>query len=217
MRVKAARAGCARLLLSAPSPHNEKETTMTMKWTRPVLITLTILTAAGCGAQGTTDEAEASLSAGGVPLYVMFLANNGRQDHFYTTSWTEVQSLQYSGYIGGYTPVGRCFQSQVAGTVPLYRLYSNALVDHFYTIDDNEANQAAQYGYVREGVACYVFHDNVAGACPFYRYLSDQGGQMTDHYYTESASDGSFWVQNEGYHYEGIAAYLSPYGTSCPR
>lgn len=179
------------------------------------LLLVSIVAIAGCGAQSTTDEAEAGLSAGGVPLIELLLDNSGRQDHFYTTDTTESRIAQASGYLA-YGTAARCFTTQVAGTVPLYRLYASGAADHFYTIDPNEARLAAQYSYVSEGIACYVFSSNVAGSCPFYRYLYDgQGSAMTDHFYTQSGREGQFAVQR-GYRYEGIAAYLSPAGTSCP-
>jgi uncharacterized protein DUF5648 len=181
-----------------------------------LLVSASILALAGCGAQGTTDEAEASLSAGGVPLIELFLTNSGRQDHFYTTDTTEAQVAVASGYVN-FGNAARCFPTQVAGTVPLYRLYASGPVDHFYTIDPNEARLAAQYTYVSEGVACYVFNTNVGGTCPFYRYLYDgQGSPMTDHFYTQSARQGALAVQ-AGYRYEGIAAYLPPFGSTCPQ
>jgi hypothetical protein len=180
------------------------------------MLAASVLAAGGCGAQGTPEEAEASLSAGGVPLFKMLLQLNGRLDHFYTTDWNEAMAAQAAGYLQ-YGPIGKCFTTQVRGSVPLYRLYADPIVDHFYTIDDNEANQAARYGYVREGVACYVFPSNAAGTCPFYRYLFDgKGSPQTDHFYTESAREGALAVQS-GYRYEGIAAFLSPYGDSCPQ
>ena len=46
--------------------------------------------------------------------------------------------------------------------VPLFRLYSAAQGDHFYTTSADERDNAiAQYGYVSEGIACYV--DDGAG------------------------------------------------------
>jgi hypothetical protein len=43
-----------------------------------------------------------------------------------------------------------------AKLVPLYRLRNNAY--HFYTINEAERDSAvADYGYVLEGIACYVY------------------------------------------------------------
>lgn len=191
-------------------------TTIRSTFARPLLLAVSLAAAAGCGAPGPTDDAEASLSAGGVPLFKLVLQNSGRLDHFYTTDWNEAQAAHVAGY-DQYGPAASCFTTQVPGTVPLYRLYASAQVDHFYTTSDYEANQAAQYGYVREGIACFVYPDNVAGTCPFYRYLYDgKGGPMTDHFYTESAREGALAIQY-GYHYEELAAYLPPYGDTCPQ
>jgi hypothetical protein len=78
-----------------------------------------------------------------VPLYRYW---NGR-DHFYTTNSREQGSYTYEGV------TGYCYPSHVAGTVPLYRYYQPAVVDHFYTRNTNYNG----HGYVYEGVACYVF------------------------------------------------------------
>ena len=45
---------------------------------------------------------------------------------------------------------------------PLYRLWSSAIGDHFYTTSANERNSVTQkYGYVDEGVACYVYTQKI--------------------------------------------------------
>ena len=46
--------------------------------------------------------------------------------------------------------------------VPLFRLYSAGQGDHFYTISEQERDNAVErYGYTYEGIACYV-HDSPA-------------------------------------------------------
>ena len=173
----------------------------------------------GCSAGAESQEpasanAEAPLSAGGDPLFKMLLQDSQRLDHFYTTDWNEVMAAQAAGYLD-YGPVGRCFSSQIAGTIPLYRLYSNVAVDHFYTTSEAEAESAAASGYAHEGIACFVFPENAPGTCPFYRYYDPGSGGHADHFYTESGREGALATQY-GYRYEGIAAFLSPYGDSCP-
>ncbi|HEY0020847.1 MAG TPA: S8 family serine peptidase [Longimicrobium sp.] len=53
--------------------------------------------------------------------------------------------------------LGRIAKWQVAGTVPLYRLYNRSNGDHFYTISYTERQSAISSGWVSEGVTGYVF------------------------------------------------------------
>jgi hypothetical protein len=54
--------------------------------------------------------------------------------------------------------LGQIATTQVAGTVPLYRLYNPSNRDHFYTVDANERQYAMwYYGYTDEGVTGYVY------------------------------------------------------------
>jgi hypothetical protein len=48
---------------------------------------------------------------------------------------------------------GFIFPTQELHTVPLYRLYNTAIVDHFYTTNAAERDNAAQnLGYTNEGI-----------------------------------------------------------------
>ena len=101
--------------------------------------------------------------AGSVPLYRYFLGS--RVDHFYTTNSAEIGTTT-SGQRGKYGFVsegiaGYCFPSARPGTIPLYRYYHPAGVDHFYTtnakeIGTTEAGKVGRYGYKSEGIACHV-------------------------------------------------------------
>ena len=100
---------------------------------------------------------------GSVPLYRYFRANG--LDHFYTTKAAEIGTTtpgqagkhEYSSEgIAGY-----CFPSIKPGTIPLYRYFNPNGLDHFYTTNSKEigtttVGASGQYGYIFEGVACYV-------------------------------------------------------------
>lgn len=78
--------------------------------------------------------------------------------------------------------------------------------DHFYTIDDNERNRAAQYyGYEFEGVQCFVLAQQPPGPTAFYRALNPRSG---DHFYTINVYERDNAVNNLGYRAEGIACYV---------
>ncbi|KAG5717098.1 hypothetical protein E4T56_gene7176 [Termitomyces sp. T112] len=95
---------------------------------------------------------------------------------------------------------GRCGNRNRA--VPFYRLYNGQVIDHFYTTNNNEANNAvAVSGYTREGISSYIFQNQQPGTVPFFRLYS---ASATDHFYTTSASEASN-AQNLGYTSEGVA------------
>jgi len=79
--------------------------------------------------------------------------------------------------------VGYVFREQAPGTVKLYQLAKLEFggSNHFYTIDENEANNAIQnLGWTSEGIACYVSPTPVSGTMPLYRlyrpYSAPSGG-----------------------------------------
>jgi hypothetical protein len=78
--------------------------------------------------------------------------------------------------------------------------------DHFYTTARTERDGAiALYGYIDEGIACYVYSSQAAGTTPLYRLLNPNNG---DHFYTTSAVERDGAVANLGYTDEGIACYV---------
>jgi hypothetical protein len=52
---------------------------------------------------------------------------------------------------------GYLFQSQVAGSDPLYRLYNHNDGNHHWTMDIVERDSLAKDGWKYEGIAGYVF------------------------------------------------------------
>jgi hypothetical protein len=156
-------------------------------------------------------------------LYRMFSAPAG--EHFYTTSNVEKSQLlnqphQYfapsfwSWLFGSQHPnnywtqegnIGRVYNYQAKGTVPLYRLYNGT--EHMFTINPSERdNIISTLGYHSEGISGYVYSTQVAGSQPIYRY---RGTKSAGHFFTTSyteINDGSA----AGFAYEGIAYYDLP-------
>ena len=114
----------------------------------------------------------------------------------------------------------------------VYRFYNSNAFDHFYTIDQSEANDlSSKYArnltaYKPEGVAFYAYQDETEETVPVYRLFS--GGSSTtinsspvyrfynertgDHYYTLSESEKNELIQKYGsnltaYKYENIGFY----------
>lgn len=133
-----------------------------------------------------------------VPLYRYM--NDALSDHFYTTSWSELQSGAY-GY--RYERV-ECYviSASTPGTTPLYRYVNDAVGDHLYTTNWSELGSGS-YGYRYEKIECYVFSTQAAGTTPLYRYVNDALG---DHFYTRDWAE--LGTGNFGYRYEGIQCYV---------
>ena len=89
-------------------------------------------------------------------------------------------------------------------SVPLYRLWNDGLVDHFYTTNAVEALQSENNGYVFDKVAGCVYASATATTIPLYRLYSKK---QTDHFYTTDASERQAAI-GSGYADEGIAAYV---------
>ncbi|MBC7517640.1 MAG: hypothetical protein H7248_01950 [Microbacteriaceae bacterium] len=82
--------------------------------------------------------------------------------HFYTISTVERDAViaRYPGIWAYEGPVYQAFTTQVAGSVPLYRFWSDTLKGHFYTADEAEKNQViARWPGIwhYEAVAYYVY------------------------------------------------------------
>lgn len=90
----------------------------------------------------------------------------GKQhNHFYTTSDSERDGASQKF---GYKKEGTaCFvyppdKPQPPNTIPLFRLYSNSQIDHFYTTSETERDLAVKkHGYTYEGISCYVYSNPV--------------------------------------------------------
>lgn len=98
-----------------------------------------------------------------VPLYRYWKPSGS--DHFYTTNIHEIGTAT-PGRMGkhGYKSegiVGYCYPTRAPGTVPLYRYWKPAGLDHFYTTNIREIGTAkpgtcGRHGYTAEGIQCYV-------------------------------------------------------------
>ena len=125
-----------------------------------------------------------------VALYHLYLPGGLAADrHFYTTSQDERQQLLKSGWVdkavAGY---GLPAPAQGATPVPtpLFRWHKQLTNDHFYTTSPSDPG----FGYVREGVVCYVYGSAADGANPLHAfYRSGIGALGQDHFYT--VNDGT--------------------------
>ncbi|OAX35547.1 hypothetical protein K503DRAFT_773345 [Rhizopogon vinicolor AM-OR11-026] len=99
--------------------------------------------------------------SGSIPLYRLY--NPTTVDHLYTTSTAQKESaVAQDGYI--YEEIaGYVYESGSVcpDIVPIYHLYSYAGTDNFYTLDEEEAvNAAAHDGYTMVGTAAWVLRSS---------------------------------------------------------
>ncbi|KAK0433111.1 hypothetical protein EV421DRAFT_1718854 [Armillaria borealis] len=87
-------------------------------------------------------------------------------------------------------------------------MYSPSAVDHFYTTNGNEHNNAVQnLGYNDESITGYIYPSASCGGVPFYRLYNPTAH---DHFYTANANEKNTAAQTGGYVDEGIAGYVLP-------
>jgi hypothetical protein len=182
----------------------------------------------GCAKGGLTPQELAAMQAIAsalhhrVPLYRLIAPNTSL--HFYTIDEAEKNALiKYKGFeLEGVT--GWVYPKPEPGTVPLYRLVLNIPnigTDHFYTIHADQKNGAiTQFGFIDEGIACYVSLAQAAGTLPLYRLYkpdppSNDSGEFTayipgshDHFYTASEDEKFSAMFQFGYNSEGNEGYV---------
>lgn len=136
------------------------------------------------------DTSATACSSGFQPLYRHW--NAFITDHYYS-----LDAITNGGFGYDYEGTeGSAARTEIAGTVPLYRLWLDGR-DHFYTTSSSERAFATAVGYRDEGVAAYVLPAG-SGAQPMHRYWN---AFAEDHFYTTTPiPDGAY-----GYGYEGVA------------
>ena len=135
-----------------------------------------------------------------IPGHVYRFWNATRKGHFFTLGTAERNAVA-STYIPTewqYESIAYdAFSSQIAGTIPLYRFFSQVFQGHFYTASSAERDQVDS-GYtdnewLYEGVAYYVYPtSSPAPSRNVYRFWSPDNKH---HFYTSSEAE-SLAVQN---------------------
>jgi hypothetical protein len=149
---------------------------------------------------------------GASPIYRFW--SNTYMHHFYTISesdkdfviatWPDIWT--YEG------PVFYAYPTQVAGTSPVYRFWSDTYMGHFYTISESEKDFVIATWpdiWTYEGPVYYAYTTQVAGTSPVYRFWSDT---YMGHFYTISEADRDYVIATwpDVWTYEGPVFYAYP-------
>lgn len=147
-----------------------------------------------------------------LPVYRFWSERDGR--HFYTLDENEYLYIlaNYSDYIWHFeTKAFYAYKNQNAGTLPVYRFWSDKNLTHFYTISETEKNYILNnypddvWRY--ETIAWYANQNPTAGMSPVYRFWSP--AEQT-HFYTISDAEKDYIIANYStniWTYEGVVWY----------
>ena len=143
--------------------------------------------------------------ANAVPLHRAYVGGaTSAADHFYATSPEEMSKAVSLHDYKLEARAGRVYNWQEAGTIPLYRLFSESTSDHYYTTSADERDTATNvYGYQDEGIAAYIYQGQDCGSVPLFMLYS---ASATDHFYTTSEAEANA----SGYSMERIIGYILP-------
>ena len=120
--------------------------------------------------------------------------------HFWTTDLAERDRMITSGY--KYEGVA-WKSSALVTTKKVYRLYSQKMQKHLYTLDENEKNILSASGFwAYEGISQYM--SDTPTARPVYRLYSPV---TTNHLWTTDANEKDILVRSGTFRDEGIAWY----------
>lgn len=149
---------------------------------------------------------------GSYPIYRFWSALHTH--HFFTMSadernyiiatWPNVWSYEGVSYYA--------YRSPVAGTVPLYRFWSDPYQGHVFTASEAERNYFRSLPHIwthEEGIAYYVYNYQAPGSSAVYRFWSDL---YKGYFYTISATEKDYIIATwpNVWSYQGIVFYAMP-------
>jgi len=95
---------------------------------------------------------------------------------------------------------------------PIFRLYSELLKEHLFTVDENEMETLAgapENIWKYEGVAFYVNPTDTGGLLPVYRLYN---AKIKNHLLTTDANEKDWLSAKPGWVFEGVAYYVDAAG-----
>ncbi len=138
----------------------------------------------------------ASPTSARVPLYRG--VSNTAGTHVYSTNPGDASNGARMEGVSGYL-----MQSQIAGTLPLYKLV-NAAGDELLTADTNERASATSGGYGDQGILGYVATSQQSGTQALYKVGSPDN---KSHFYTTNSGERD-QVVGRGWHDQGVVGYV---------
>ncbi|KAJ3799052.1 hypothetical protein GGU11DRAFT_535224 [Lentinula aff. detonsa] len=102
---------------------------------------------------------------GTIPLYRLY--NQNSTDHFYTMSSDELPEIMAEGWAYDTAPnhtAGYVYPYSICGAAPIYRLFNPTVVDHFYTLDASESQNAVNAGFQDQGIAGFTILPSANGS-----------------------------------------------------
>lgn len=144
-----------------------------------------------------------------VPLWY-FQAKDSDQTHL-TANRDEQATIAADGKWINAEQLATVFDQQVQGTIPLYRFVHPQTGDHVFITDVEEGRQAtSKYGYVAEGVCCYIATEQLSGTIPLFRL---QKGNYHRYVTRPSYRDA---LISDGWILESMAGYVLSSVTTLP-
>ncbi|GAV99881.1 protein [Lentinula edodes] len=107
----------------------------------------------------------ATPQTGTVPLFRLY--NQNSTDHFYTMSSDELPEMMSLGWTNDTAlnqTAGYVYPYSTCGAAPIYRLFNPSTIDHFYTMDVAESQNAVQVGYQDQGIAGFAILSSADGS-----------------------------------------------------
>lgn len=135
-------------------------------------------------------------------VYRYYYNNNGDVAHLLRLENDGVDNYRAEG------EKFKTYRQKVDGRLTeLWKLKKTNPRDHFFTISDNERDNAvSNMGYERKGNIGFCARNEVPGSVPLYRLYN--GGNVTDHFYTISRDERDNAVSNLGYVREGVECWV---------
>ena len=152
----------------------------------------------------------------GATVYRFF--NTNAQVQFYTASEVEKQfvldnlpqyELEGVNFIGAPSPE----ETDIAGVVPVYRLFNHTTGVHLYTASEVERQFVVDNlpNYTFEGIGYYGYETQIDGTVPLYRFYNEG---LDAHFYTPSIAERDEFIASPDFRLEGcsegIAFYVEP-------
>jgi hypothetical protein len=148
--------------------------------------------------EGTSFYVDIAQNQTNTPVHRFY--NHKTDRHFYTISEEEKQNILVNHPEWGYVYEGVAFYAyltQVPESVPVYRFYNHNTDNHLYTISETEKQNILvnhpEWGYVYEGVAFYVYPNQVTGTVPLHRFYNTVSDR---HFYTISDIEKTTLINN---------------------